>query len=195
MVAEQDKWDIKYRARPLTLPNPIAYIKQSTNLMLPGRVLDVASGDGAAALYLAKAGFKVTAVDISSEALSRLELFAQQLDVEIYTHHLDLNNADSYAQLLDQGPFENIVITRYKPSDTCWNSVVELLADNGRLFFTSFNMMQHSQNGFNKNFCLAPGEFTAKDPRLHLLYSASIHKDGNFLDEYLFEKRTVEASR
>lgn len=196
MSSDQQKWDQRYRDKPLILPTPPRFIEQSIKLMQPGTVLDLASGDGAASLCLAKAGFDVVAVDISAEALERLQQFAIMLGVSIRTVQVDLA-ADDWLAMLDEvvpGPINNIVITRYKPSLALWHQLATRLAPEGMMLLTSFNLKQHEQHGFNSRFCLQPAEFTGADPQLHLRYSASVQQDDDFMDEYLFEKGEPEAS-
>ena len=50
-------------------PNP--YLALETGSLVPGTALDAGCGEGAEAIWLAAAGWQVTAVDISSEALAR----------------------------------------------------------------------------------------------------------------------------
>ena len=52
--------------------------------------LDVASGAGRHAVYLAAEGFRVTALDISSEGLSRGRDLAHSCDLSIETKRMDL---------------------------------------------------------------------------------------------------------
>jgi SAM-dependent methyltransferase len=51
------------------LPNP--YLAREIGTLAPGRALDAGCGEGAEAIWLATAGWEVTAADISAEALSR----------------------------------------------------------------------------------------------------------------------------
>lgn len=59
------------------------------------RALDVASGAGRHAVYLAAQGFDVTAVDISSEALSQVAQRAVAQNISIETRQADLETADA----------------------------------------------------------------------------------------------------
>ena len=51
------------------LPNP--YLAREIGSLAPGTALDAGCGEGAEAIWLATAGWEVTAADISAEALSR----------------------------------------------------------------------------------------------------------------------------
>lgn len=50
-------------------PNP--YLARETGDLVPGEALDAGCGEGAEAIWLAAAGWRVTAADISTEVLSR----------------------------------------------------------------------------------------------------------------------------
>lgn len=65
-------WDAMYRSRDQVFsgaPNPVL-VSEVTGLP-PGQALDVGCGEGADALWLARRGWQVTAVDISQVALRR----------------------------------------------------------------------------------------------------------------------------
>jgi SAM-dependent methyltransferase len=58
--------------------------------MSPGEVLDVGCGEGADAIWLARQGWQVTAVDISAVALERARARADATGVEITFEQVDL---------------------------------------------------------------------------------------------------------
>lgn len=65
-------WDRMYRQRQAAWdsePNPI--LAQESADLQPGTALDVGCGEGSDAIWLAKRGWRVTAVDISRTALDR----------------------------------------------------------------------------------------------------------------------------
>jgi len=57
-----------------------------------GTVLDLGTGEGRNALFLAKHGFNVTAVDISGEGIKKLERLALENKVRINTFVKDIRN-------------------------------------------------------------------------------------------------------
>ena len=59
----------------------------------PGRALDIATGKGRNALYLAERGFEVIAVDISSVALEAARLHAKEKQARINWQQLDLEQS------------------------------------------------------------------------------------------------------
>ncbi|MGP3975976.1 class I SAM-dependent methyltransferase [Streptomyces sp. 8N114] len=66
-------WDGVYAARPAaTDPRPNVRLTETVTGLPPGDVLDLGCGDGGDAMWLARQGWRVTAVDISAVAVERL---------------------------------------------------------------------------------------------------------------------------
>jgi SAM-dependent methyltransferase len=72
-AAQAAEWDAKYSERDTALwsgrPNGRLLVEVAS--LDPGRALDVGCGEGADAIWLARKGWTVTAIDISDVALSR----------------------------------------------------------------------------------------------------------------------------
>ena len=80
---EQDAWEERYRARPALWsgrPNPQLVAEAAA--LAPGRALDVGSGEGADAIWLAERGWRVTGTDISTVALARAAEHARAAGAE-----------------------------------------------------------------------------------------------------------------
>jgi tellurite methyltransferase len=68
--AERDKWEARYKAGEYSHDGPPSVILRRWLPALPrGRALDVATGLGRNALFLARAGYQVDAIDVSSTGL------------------------------------------------------------------------------------------------------------------------------
>lgn len=83
-VFDKDYWDAKYRDRHHLWsgdPNP-QLVAEATGLA-PTTALDVGCGEGADAIWLARRGWTVTAVDLASTALQRAAVHAQEAGGEI----------------------------------------------------------------------------------------------------------------
>ena len=81
---EAPAWEERYRAAPAIWsgrPNPQLVAEAAA--LAPGRALDVGSGEGADALWLAERGWQVTGVDISGTALERAAAHAVERGAEI----------------------------------------------------------------------------------------------------------------
>lgn len=186
MNAVRDKWNRRYEARSHAPPATPAFVTHIAPSLKPGTVLDVAAGDGAASLALARLGFVVTAIDISEVGLSRLEDFAARERLTIQTRCCDLEQPDRLDGL---GPFDNILVCRYKPEPALWPALAAMLVHGGLLAFSTFNLQQHEVHGFPARFCLQPGELKAIDPSLELLRCQSVSRAGDYFDDYLFRRR------
>jgi len=68
----EEFWDEFYRSRSAVWSgNPNIHLVSEAVHLTPGTALDVGSGEGANAIWLAERGWQVTALDISTVALER----------------------------------------------------------------------------------------------------------------------------
>ncbi|MFE9406452.1 class I SAM-dependent methyltransferase [Streptomyces sp. NPDC006530] len=89
-------WEDVYAARPVvTDPRPNVRLTEIVTALPSGRALDLGCGNGADALWLARRGWQVTAVDISSEAVARLTELARArgLDDRVTGEQHDLHES------------------------------------------------------------------------------------------------------
>ncbi|GAA2425563.1 class I SAM-dependent methyltransferase [Streptomyces glaucus] len=71
-------WDGVYADRPETGdPRPNVRLTETVTGLPPGDALDLGCGDGGDALWLARRGWRVTAIDISAVAVGRLAALAR----------------------------------------------------------------------------------------------------------------------
>ena len=186
MSASQEKWNTRYRNKGTQRPSVPGFLQHRFKQLRAGSVLDVASGDGAATLYLAEHGFEVTALDIAEQGLKRLLGFAQEQGGQVNTHVRDLEQPNALNGLAQ---FDNIVITLYKPEIALWPELVGHLIPGGRLLLTTFNLTHHEKTGFSRRFCLTPHELETIHPDLELLEYSTTDNDNNWMDHYLFQRR------
>jgi SAM-dependent methyltransferase len=82
MTAEQ--WNERYRSSSSVWSgDPNAQLVTEAAELTPGRALDVGSGEGADAMWLAERGWRVTAVDISTVALERSAALAEKFGNDV----------------------------------------------------------------------------------------------------------------
>jgi len=90
------RWD-RQHAETQGAERPSTFLRQifesAAWQLLPGRALDIATGKGRNALYLAERGFEVVAVDISNVALDVARLHAKEKQARINWHQLDLEQS------------------------------------------------------------------------------------------------------
>jgi tellurite methyltransferase len=88
---------------------PAQFLGQNVELLPKGRVLDVAMGSGRNAIYLARLGFDVEGVDISSEAVNTALESAEKAGVTIRTQVADLEG--NYC--IEKGAYDVIICFNY----------------------------------------------------------------------------------
>lgn len=182
MHKDKVKWDRRYSDKTIQLPSPASFLLDNSSILNSGTVLDLACGDGAAALYLAKESrFTLTAADISEQGLNRLTAFAAQQGVNIRTVCVDLDDNDAIAKL---GHYDNIVMTQFKPSSGQFLRLVSLLNPTGKLMLSTFNQQHHEDTGFPLKYCLSDNEFSIVPSGLRLL---KYHRNPDLaIDSYVF---------
>lgn len=197
MLQDQKKWDARFAGKLLQAPREPGFIVEREGLLPAGRALDVACGDGAAALYLAQSGrFEdVLAADISTEGLKRLSHFAAERSLNVRCVPVDLDDAAALQGLRGddadghQAGFAVITLCHFKPSLVLLQQLLGLLAPGGHLLLSTFNEEHHRQNGFSKRFCLAPDEFLAVAGDVDCTLYQSVERGGSFMDDYHFISR------
>ncbi len=92
MKTDQKKWNKRFGRKEFALgrePNP--FLKRHLSLLSKGRALDIATGEGRNAVFLAQNGFEVDAVDISREGLKKARKFAREKGVKVNALLVDLD--------------------------------------------------------------------------------------------------------
>ncbi len=79
----QEFWDERYSSAPMIWSgNPNIRLVEQASGLTPGAALDVGSGEGADAIWLASLGWRVTGVDVSTVALERSAMRAAEAGAE-----------------------------------------------------------------------------------------------------------------
>lgn len=94
--AAEAEWNDRYADGQVWSGNPNGTLVVEASALPLGRVLDVGAGEGGDALWLAERGWQVTASDISSRALARLEREAETRGLTVRTWCVDANSLQPY---------------------------------------------------------------------------------------------------
>jgi len=153
---DRSRWDERYRDGDWADINEPATILKDAEAWLdpPGLVLDVACGAGRNALYLARRGFSVVAVDISGEGLQRLSQRARAERLDVLPVHADLEQFRLPAETYDV-----IVNTRFLLR-SLFPAIRSALKPGGLLVFETFNVDELEVLGgdIRREFALEKGE-------------------------------------
>lgn len=138
-------WDEQFKKRTGDSLPPEESLVENLKLLSPGTCIDIASGDGRNALYLAEHGFTVTAVDHSTAALQRLTKLASQKKLTIHTHPADLGGElQSEESPIEPDPlskfpaYNTIIINHYRPNGGLLKHIGTHLAPEGTIFLCGF---------------------------------------------------------
>ncbi|MHA3702085.1 class I SAM-dependent methyltransferase [Jatrophihabitans sp. YIM 134969] len=93
-VSESDEWNERYGREQVWSGDPNGALVAEVADLAPGRALDVGCGEGADAVWLARRGWAVTALDVSSVALDRAARHAADVGAEVAWLHHGLLDAD-----------------------------------------------------------------------------------------------------
>lgn len=91
-------WDHRYSGEPMWSGNPNGSLVADAAALTPGRALDVGAGEGGDALWLAGQGWEVTATDISSRALDRVQAEATRRGLRVACQQADANAWQPFAR-------------------------------------------------------------------------------------------------
>lgn len=119
--ADRKRWDRLYSTKGYVFgKEPASFLKNHISFLPPGKVLDIAMGEGRNAVFLAKADrrFSVDGVDISEVALRKAKRLAKENGVSVKTIIADLNSykipADSYQVILNFDYLQRSLIPEIK---------------------------------------------------------------------------------
>ena len=146
------KWDELYEKTCLSVP---ATVLVENSFLLPdqGSALDIASGLGANALFLAEKGLDVHAWDISSVALNKLQQKAKQKNLNISVKQVFIE-----PNCIPKKAFSVIVVSRFLDRSLC-NAIIEGLKPDGLLFYQTYVRDKLTSSGpKNPDFLLARNE-------------------------------------
>ena len=93
MKTDQKRWDKRFGTKEFALgrePNP--FLKRYIHFLPKGKALDMATGEGRNAVFLAQHGFEVDAVDISEKGLKKTRKLAREIGVKVNALLVDLVN-------------------------------------------------------------------------------------------------------
>ena len=154
-MSERAKWEARYGTRDdaaATEP-PASLLVEHRGLLPAGRALDVACGDGRNAVWLAREGFAVDAIDVAYAGLHRLAAAARRERFTVNTVQADLEQfplpADRYTV---------VVNTRYLQR-SLFPGLRRAVAPGGVIVFETF-LREQARVGHPRNpaFLLEPGE-------------------------------------
>ena len=129
-------WDERFKNRPLHIMEHERRLEEDLSFFQSKKtILDVASGDGRNAIYLARLGFEVHAIDFSIEALRRLNHFALEEKLNIQTEFVDLSE-NGFTNIAPK--YDGIIINHYRLPKNLYVNLMDFLNPEGILWVNGF---------------------------------------------------------
>jgi SAM-dependent methyltransferase len=151
--AVQAEWDRRYAGQErLWSGQPNGALVAEVAGLAPGRVLDVGCGEGADAVWLARRGWDVTALDVSGVALQRAAGHARDAGVVIRWVHAALTEAELPAASFDLVSAQYPALLR-TPDAAAERALLAAVAPGGVLLLVHHAGMEsrqaHDDSGFD----------------------------------------------
>jgi SAM-dependent methyltransferase len=110
MNEERERWNERYAGDDHEVPEePVDVLREHSEELPEGRALDVATGGGRNALYLAERGYAVDAIDVSEEGLA----IARERAAERGIEEIEFVRADVEEYEFPRGEYDVIVVSYY----------------------------------------------------------------------------------
>jgi SAM-dependent methyltransferase len=176
ITEDQKKWDAKH-AGSQDWGQPSGFLQQVfthyASLLLPGTALDIASGRGRNALFLAARGWKVEALDVSPVALEQLAERARNKGYAVSVKQVDLNHVEL------PGPLYDLIVNFNFLQRSLTGQIKRALKPGGYVIFETF-LIDQRDFGHPKNpdYLLGHNELLGLFGDFRVLY----YREGKFAD-------------
>jgi len=130
MNETKDNWNERYRSGEFDPPDaPSPLVDRTIGSLPEGRALNVATGTGRNAVFLAEQGYEVDAVDIADEALATARERASERSVSVNWTRADLDGHS-----FPEGAYDVVTMSFYRAFERL-PDVKEALAPDGVLLY------------------------------------------------------------
>lgn len=177
MKPDRKRWDGRFKGKGFAFgKGPAPFLKRNIRLLPKGKVLDLASGEGRNAVFLAAHGFDVDAVDISKIGLNKAKRLADEMGGKV---HFSLADLDVYK--IEKEKYD-LIANFYFLRRSLVPEIKKGLKKGGRVIFETYIIEQRELGtGGPKHarYFLKPNELLRlfKDFRV-LFYREGIVKEG-----------------
>jgi len=174
---DQKRWDERFKGKGFAFgKGPSPFLKKHIHLLQKGKILDIASGEGRNAIFLARQGFDVDAVDISGVGLKKAQKLAGEFGVKIHALLADLNTYQIEKEKYD------LIANFYFLRRSLISQIKKGLRKGGRVIFETYILEQRNigtEGPKDPKYFLKPNELLRLFKDFHVLYyREGIFKEG-----------------
>jgi SAM-dependent methyltransferase len=158
-------WDEKYTKACDPTKSPSRFLVEQIDRLPRGRALDLATGSGRNAIYLALKGYAVDAIDYSRAAVSQLKSFVNQQSLAVSVKQEDLTTSRipeaTYDLIINFNYLERLLIPQ----------IIKGLKPGGMVLFETYTIEQPRYGKpHNPDYLLKPNELINSFKELHIIY-------------------------
>jgi SAM-dependent methyltransferase len=157
-----------------------------------GRALDVASGRGRHAIWLAEHGLTTLAIDRDPDAIRKVNEAARERRLPLRAEVRDLENGT----VPFRGEVFDVIVVVHYLHRPIFPALIEALAPNGLLVYETFTVAQAARGKpTNPDFLLNPGELLDLVRPLEILASREGDYDNRMIASVIARRRGVTGRR
>ena len=150
---DKDRWNEKYDTEVYLFgEKPIPFLTENIDILIKGKALDVAMGEGRNGVYLATQGFDVTGLDISEKGLEKAHALAAKNNVTIQTKVVDLENIQFEPNSYD------LILCTYYMDRGLYKKFRDALKPGGMLLIETYNIDYLKYRRFKAEWALNTNE-------------------------------------
>ena len=172
---QQPDWNARF-SRPGLFCGDYAldFLREHIGELPPGDALDLATGEGRNAVFLAQQGYRVTAIEKSAVGLAKAEQWAKQACID-----LNLIEADLEKYALSENAFD-LVFCSYYTQRPLFPQMERALRPGGALMIQTYTIEQlgRERGPSNPDFLLQPNELYRTFRHLRISWYREVD-DGN----------------
>jgi 2-polyprenyl-3-methyl-5-hydroxy-6-metoxy-1,4-benzoquinol methylase len=164
MKSDQQRWNERFNKRGFALGKEAnLFLKRHAHILPKGKALDLATGEGKNAVFLAQHGWEVDAVDISPIGLKKVRRLAKENGVAIDTRLADLD-----AFQIDREGYD-VILNFYFLNRRLIPKIKKGLKRGGKVIFETYLVDQRHL-----------GTGGPKDPKYFLQHNELLHQFKDF---------------
>ncbi len=134
---DRNRWNKRYSAREYIYgKRPLKFLEEKLGLLVKGKALVLAMGEGRNAVFLAENGFDVDGCDVSDKAIEKSKLFARERGVTLNAFVADLEEYKIPANTYD------LITCFYYTQIDLIPQIKEALKKGGMVIFETYSIDQ-----------------------------------------------------